>query len=116
MSKQSFTPGPWSFRSYEPDGPLEDEVHSESPDAGDGDIVCLSPIHGGYDESAERWEANAHLIAAAPDLLAAAELALANLRRNLASEEVCGQPFMGDDEHEAISVLTAAISKATGAA
>lgn len=64
--------------------------------------------------SVEVARADARLIATAPCLLAAAELALANLMRNLASEEACGQPFMGDDEHEAIAVLSAAIAKARG--
>lgn len=48
-----------------------------------------------------------------PDLLAAAQLALQNLHRNLASEEACGSPFMGDGDHEAIAVLASAIAKAT---
>ncbi|WP_093280794.1 hypothetical protein [Pseudoxanthomonas sp. CF125] len=61
-------------------------------------------------ETAER-QADARLIAAAPELLAAAQLALRNLHRNLASEEACGSPFMGDDDHEAIAALTAAIAK-----
>lgn len=56
--------------------------------------------------------ADASLIAAAPSLLKAAEFALSNLMRNLHSEEVCGQPFMCDDEHQAIAMLSAAIAKA----
>lgn len=56
--------------------------------------------------------ADAHLIHAAQSLLMAAEFALTNLMRNLHSEEVCGQPFMGDDEHQAIAMLSAAIAKA----
>lgn len=49
---------------------------------------------------------------AAEDLLKAAKFALTNYHRNLHSEEKCGLPFMGDDEHEAIRLLSQAIVKA----
>jgi hypothetical protein len=51
------------------------------------------------------------LIAAAPDLLAAAKLAAANFRREDAADE-----FLGDDDHEAWTALNAAIAKAEGKA
>ena len=56
------TPGPWGF-----EGEL---VFSDSHLAGRGNIVCLNPALKGLEHSAKRWEANARLIAAAPDLLA----------------------------------------------
>jgi hypothetical protein len=37
-----------------------------------GDVICEAPIH--YLKSRENWEANACLIAAAPDLLVALKL------------------------------------------
>lgn len=49
---------------------------------------------------------------AAEDLIKAAKFALTNYYRNLHSEEKCGSPFMGDDEHEAIRLLSEAIVKA----
>lgn len=55
------TPGKWGF---------DDEwVFSDSHLAGKGDIVCLNPAMEGFEHSAKRWEANARLISAAPDLL-----------------------------------------------
>lgn len=54
------TPGPWQIE--------KDGVSStNAPD--DGDIICDAPIYA--EHSMKRWEANARLIAAAPDLLAA---------------------------------------------
>ena len=51
------------------------------------------------------------LIAAAPDLLAAAKLAALNFKRSEASGN-----FLGDDERESWSALKAAIEKAEGRA
>jgi hypothetical protein len=39
------------------------------------------------------------------ELISAARIALSNLERNLHSEEACGSPFMGDDDHAAIAIL-----------
>lgn len=73
--------------------------------------ICVGQnVH--FDESQN--VPNARLIAAAPELLDACRVALSNLQRNLASEVSIGEPFMGDDEHEAMLVLTTAIAKATG--
>lgn len=113
------TPGPWVASG-------EDRVVSETllycgdvaPAVGEyrGDIATIQSCNhlGRYAIGREEAAANARLMAAAPDLLEAAKIALAMLNRNLASEESCGQPFNGDDEHEAHRVLTAAIAKATG--
>lgn len=54
---------------------------------------------------------DAPLIAAAPDLLAAAKLACLNFDRALVSGN-----FLGDDEHESWSALSKAIDKAEGRA
>lgn len=104
------TPGPWEVHAdnRERDGLWElvgYNIESEY-----GEIVGCE----GIDPWKDNAESNARLIAAAPDLIKAAEFALLNLMRNLHSEEVCGQPFMGDDEHEAIAILRAAIAKAKG--
>jgi hypothetical protein len=39
------------------------------------------------------------------ELISAARIALSNLERNLHSEEACGSPFMGDDDHAVITIL-----------
>lgn len=58
------TPGPWSYWSgYNPFDKIEAQVTAE-----DGDIVIAS-----YNHLIEEGEANARLMAAAPDLLSALE-------------------------------------------
>ncbi len=73
MSDLKHTPGPWSCMSESAhEGVyLDDCVHSVSKAAGRADIICLSPSHEDYELSAAMWDANARLIAAAPELLAA---------------------------------------------
>ncbi len=62
MSKQSYTPGPWDYWSgYNPVDELEAQITTE-----DGDIVIAS-----YNRQIPEGEANAKLLAAAPDLLEA---------------------------------------------
>lgn len=62
MSKH--TPGPWNYWSgYNPFDKIEAQVTAE-----DGDIVIAS-----YNHLIQEGEANARLMAAAPDLLAALE-------------------------------------------
>lgn len=55
------TPGPWEFDN--------EWVFSTNPEAGKGDLVCLSPAQDGWEASQKRWADNAPLLAAAPDLL-----------------------------------------------
>lgn len=95
------TPGPWSCID---EGRLDDCVHSDAGEHVEGDIICLSPILEGYEVSAENWEANARLIAAAPELLEAAMAFIA--------------PFDGIEvvQDSDIAKARAAIAKATGAA
>ncbi len=70
MSKH--TPGPWDYWSgYDPFDKLEAQVTAEG-----GDIVIAS-----YNSLIEEGEANACLMAAAPDLLADLEEAAKTLRR-----------------------------------
>lgn len=101
MSK--YTPGPWScFVSiHGDDRTVDDCIHSESKSAGAGDIICLSPERDGYEESAKRWDENARLIAAAPELLEACIKA-----REWLEGWASADPYIG--------VLDAAIAKATG--
>ena len=65
--KPTFTPGPWHV------APRRNEYHSERVfAAGARYIACV----GGSDDTVEDQKANAHLIAAAPELLEALEMAL----------------------------------------
>ncbi|HGM6773279.1 TPA: hypothetical protein ACKQAW_003888 [Stenotrophomonas maltophilia] len=104
MSDLKHTPGPWSCMSESAhEGVYVDDcVHSVSKAAGRADIICLSPSHEDYELSAAMWDANARLIAAAPELLEAAMAFVA--------------PF--DDievVHDSdIAMARAAIAKATG--
>ncbi|MDI7005094.1 hypothetical protein [Pseudomonas aeruginosa] len=62
MSKHSYTPGPWDYWSgYNPVDELEAQITTE-----DGDIVIAS-----YNRQIPEGEANAKLLAAAPELLEA---------------------------------------------
>ncbi|HBO0843034.1 MULTISPECIES: hypothetical protein [Pseudomonas] len=62
MGKQSYTPGPWDYWSgYNPVDELEAQITTE-----DGDIVIAS-----YNRQIPEGEANAKLLAAAPELLEA---------------------------------------------
>ena len=63
MSKQNYTPGPWAFDS------AHDQVIVES---GFGN-VAIAETYG------EDWEANARLIAAAPEMLEALQLVVERL-------------------------------------
>ena len=85
------TPGPWRLERS-----VEEWI--EAPECGDdADIVCEAPWEG--EASRKRWPANACLIAAAPDMLAA-------LRAIVGAAEA-GFP-------EALQMARAAIAKATG--
>ena len=90
----SHNPGPWRVEES-----IGGEGWISSDDPGDGgDIVCNSP-YTDEEKSLKRWEANARLIAAAPDLLEALQRVA--------------------DDYEAAGVqvadwIRAAIAKATG--
>lgn len=92
MSESKHTKGPWVM------APQGDAVYA----AKGGDIVCLSPAHEGWEDSARRWPANAHLIAAAPDMLEALTLVADYL--------------MGDDDvpENIADAINAALKKARG--
>lgn len=100
MSKQSYTPGPWDYWSgYNPVDELEAQITTE-----DGDIVIAS-----YNRQIPEGEANAKLLAAAPELLEALQGML----------EVYGGKYNDDclpkssSELDLIQQARAAIAKAT---
>lgn len=102
MSKH--TPGPWW---HDDDGFVRADVGTS------GDFVYSAPVadpHATKDIDPDEREANAHLIAAAPDLLAACEAVLPIIESlDSAKEE-------GDDDEPLAAQLRAAIAKAKGKA
>ena len=98
------TPGPWSADIE--DYPFRREIYIETqdfdPDAGEGERIARV-----FDET-DNGRANAHLIAAAPDLLFALHACLAELVDVVNAE--------GGDESEAMKQARAAISQAEGGA
>ncbi|HCF6051219.1 hypothetical protein ISH39_03300 [Pseudomonas aeruginosa] len=104
MSKQSYTPGPWDYWSgYNPVDELEAQITTE-----DGDIVIAS-----YNRQIPEGEANAKLLAAAPELLEALRI-MVNACHPVSTE-------ISDKGHEwctayldqALPLARAAIAKAT---
>jgi len=63
----NYTPGPWHYDEH-----TDNIVATDTPDDG-GDIICVGLSEGGDSPSRRRWNANASLISAAPDLLEALE-------------------------------------------
>jgi len=92
------TPGPWRTN-------LVDDTLIESGG------WCVAKAYGDYDTDFERMEANARLIAAAPDMLAA----LIGLQYILASAEsnASGNPNH-DHVQRRVGAARAAIAKASG--
>ena len=88
------TPGPWTVNKYRSIGAGE---HGTRPI-----VAHVEPFYG-TDRQYGDDTANARLIAAAPDMLAALCLAQDTLT-----------PPRGDEEQEALAAITAAIAKAQG--
>lgn len=100
------TPGQWVLTT----GSDDERIVTSTWDAdGLDDDVAL--VYGGNDDDPVTREANAHLIAAAPDLLAALELALYDF-------DTWGEVWQSDDDDgvnfPAINAARAAIAKARG--
>lgn len=109
-----FVPGPWEVCKEPANEYWHSGVTIGAAKDSDARRVCDVWTGGAKgDDISPIYAANARLIAASPILLQAARFALLNYLRNLNSEEECGKPFMGDDEHEAIKLLSEAISLAT---
>ncbi|HBO1825726.1 hypothetical protein APA66_27690 [Pseudomonas aeruginosa] len=82
MSKQSYTPGPWDYWSgYNPVDELEAQITTE-----DGDIVIAS-----YNRQIPEGEANAKLLAAAPDLLEALQACIQQITALCSADDVPDQ-------------------------
>ena len=85
------TPGPWTWG---------DNFRGLYGSGQDNEILCHEPYEGMWLNFSKSMEANARLIAAAPDLLAALELVAQHER-------------IDDSEHR-MNVVSAAIIKARG--
>ena len=121
MSDAKFTPGPWSYRPYEFDdwGVVRAPVTEQGQSLGgiicqarDPQITRESGLARHRAAKTDPWEANARLIAAAPELFDEAIKARAAFRTALADYEP------GSSAHNVIAAridtLDAAIAKALG--
>jgi hypothetical protein len=102
MSAPKHTPGPWTFGSREGwrvDAPTHYSSHYTLVAKGRRAPIAFV-VSTARDE--DEYHANARLIAAAPDLLEAAERALIEM------EALCGNASLGE-----IGLLRSAIAKAT---
>ena len=93
------TPGPWIIETYS-------VVASNTPVDG-GDIICEAPLI--FEDSMRRWQANARLIAAAPELLAACSRAF-----NLIKESGFSSGLIEEEFDGTLNQLDAAIAKVEG--
>lgn len=105
MSSNKFTPGPWSASKI-PDR-SHYVVHGGNDALPVADVRSETGHIRGTRGSVETF-ANARLIAAAPDLLSAAQTVLAGLHRRINEARVETPVFEG------IAALSDAIAKATG--
>jgi hypothetical protein len=116
MSKQAHTRGPWQQLPEEVD---KSYIRIRGTQLGRRYKVAnvLTPTYeGAPEQEAEQTRANAHLIAAAPDLLQALIEVTASLAWNAHGEcrAVHDGPIMPSSQ--AVGVARAAIAKATGSA
>lgn len=109
IPRANHTPGPWSYRPYKHDdwgtvrGP-DDGVICQARDPGAVDAVTLAKHR---ERGTDPWEANARLIAAAPELLEALE--------ELTGDYTGGAEHALADEYVVERALAAiAIAKAQG--
>jgi hypothetical protein len=91
----AFTPGPW----------LAKDAGVVSMGGG-SNVVCEAPIH--YLESAKNWEANARLIAAAPQLLEVLLVAECGI------QELCNDQDPANECWNTLRLCRAVIAAATG--
>lgn len=94
------TPGPWHARGQRVEGPLSSGLAF----CGESTVVG---VNGTYSIGRREAEANARLIAAAPDLLAALERLVATLERQVASPHLA-------ERASPLAQAKEAINKATG--
>lgn len=103
MSNTQHTPGPWHISG----GPISVHKYRHYDIIGGISLVATTAILSGSQHTAEESSANARLIAAAPDLLAALKFCATVLSDCVLFPE-------RDDENQAYSWAIAAIAKAEG--
>ena len=109
-------PGPWTLGEPETQGgglfaPVHSPLHGELTTV----VWCMEDDQADGERSLG-CEANAHLIAAAPDLLTALELTRENLRACQATIHLCGgfDPAYVTEAQAAMKIADAAMEKARG--
>lgn len=89
MSQNKHTPGPWIVEQYQGETNVISNCDRDRKDADVGVVFVLAgriggKIHGENFDDLSEIQANAHLIAAAPDLLEALEAVIKVADRNTA--------------------------------
>jgi hypothetical protein len=115
VSAPAFTPGPWqSKHDYTKEGActivgnVDGEIHSDGTTTHSYDFICTCEDE--YGEYIERAEANARLIAAAPELYEATQVAMTAIRPLVDQ----GEDRIWRAAAKAMDALSAAASKARG--
>lgn len=105
MSKAKHTPGPWTVGQH-PAAPCQGYI--VKPVLFGAHTWRLPECEGGH--TAVKNKADAHLIAAAPDMLAALERQLTNMDRWLET----GVPADAEESESIYNQMVAAVAKAMG--
>ncbi len=101
MSEPKWTPGPWHVTTC-----MDYWVEPENRPDDEAGIAHCGDIHWpNYETKQLEWEANARLIAAAPDLYAALEQLV---------KVAYGEEYTAEDDRITKAMVTAALAKATG--
>lgn len=104
------TAGPWKWHWRSEGGLSTGSVYAE-PRTGHAYAVAICPQY----QKRSQWEADARLIASAPDLLAALRgLVKVNENHNESIAKIIGKPLNWKDDY--LEAARAAISRATGEA
>jgi hypothetical protein len=113
MSAPAHTPGPWSIVPYGDGDSLA--IHHN-----DTDRVCFMATHGGSEQTWRAIQANANLIAAAPDMYAALNDARDMcsryadfIRQNVRADDLEMHPYLPDLE-DVVTAANTALARARG--
>lgn len=103
------TPGPWHFHKKESEAAFRIDAKGDEWQ----ELATVYQVPP-YTHLMEQGEANARLIAAAPEMLDALKLARAHVQWRVSCEFNAGAPPTGTKAHAALVALDAAIAKAEG--
>jgi hypothetical protein len=113
--KSTHTPGPWVLKPTEGKDPLNQQITVQQ----DGETIIIGDVRTWCMDAAAEGQANAALIAAAPDTLAALRTVTEYLSEAHATDKEAdhyGDPAEGCTYCQAIQAAEAAIAKAEGRA